>query len=539
MPTSNNYLACLAVVFLLLLSSGCSDGPVIPVSADAESSGSQNQDYFDYAVDNLNHLSKFGPNQILTQIIDRLNQWSRIEQPQTAWQMDPLLATLPEVFQTGPLISNLEDATYTQFDGVYLRECALAKAVADYATIDSTDDLDAAKGLFNWTVAHVALDPESSPDDPPSAQLPWQTLLLGHGSPVDRAWLFSVLARQLDLDVVLFYIPISVAKDKQESFVLWSVGVILNGQIYLFDPTYGLPIPGPDGNIATLADLKDDTNLLRAWDLPDMPYWMTADLLNQVTPFIEASPQSLSKRMKSVQNALGGESRMQLANRPSQLADRVSEIGQTSRPRIWPWPFVASRILSDPDNKDRSRLIRELQQYGKFVTGSVNPLWAGRLQQLTGRYTAQIDGVPRRKHDAPIGENGAKPLLLTSRTMRQKLPKNNIPTELKKQIDFLYERSDVIARDATRHLATIAFDEGNFPLAQYYLDETEKQQSASNWPADTPKIDITMARGRVAEAAGQYQKALKDYTDVKGPEQKEAALRAKEIKKKLAAEKQQ
>jgi hypothetical protein len=76
-------------------------------------------------------------------------------------------------------------------------------------------------------------------------------------------------------------------------------------------------------------------------------------------------------------------------------------------------------------------------------------------------------------------------------------------------------------------------------LAQYYLDETEKQQSASNWPADTPKIDITMARGRVAEAAGQYQKALKDYTDVKGPEQKEAALRAKEIKKKLATEKQQ
>ena len=118
MLASNYRLCCLISIFVLLSFGGCSDRPVIPISADAQANNGQNQDYFDYAVDNLNHLSNFGPTQILSQIVDRLNQWSRIEQPQTNWQLDPLLATLPEVFQTGPLISNLEKDTFNNFDGV-------------------------------------------------------------------------------------------------------------------------------------------------------------------------------------------------------------------------------------------------------------------------------------------------------------------------------------------------------------------------------------------------------------------------------------
>ena len=537
---ASNYRPCyLLSIFILLSFGGCSDRPVIPISADEQANNGQNQEYFDYAVDNLNHLSKFGPTQILSQIVDRLNQWSRIEQPQTNWQLDPLLATLPEVFQTGPLISSLEEDTFNNFDGVYLRECALVNGVANYATLNSTDDLAAAQDLFNWTVSHVALDPEPSTDAPPTAQLPWQTLLLGHGSPVDRAWLFALLARQLDLDVVLFYLPLPAGGDQSVQLTLWSVGVLHNGQIFLFDPTYGLPIPGPDGGVATLSDVASNEALLRAWDLPEKPYWVTGDLVAQVVPFIEASPQSLSKRMKMIQNALGGNNRMRLVDHPSELADAVAALNQTPRPRIWPWPYIATRILADPKNKDRSRIGRELQQYGKFVTGAVNPLWAGRLQQLAGRYTTQIEGVPRREHDAPIGEKGAKPLLLTSRTMLQKFPKEDIPPEVKDQMDFLYERSDVISRDATRHLATIAIDEGNFPLAEYYLDQTDKQQTAPSWPKDAVKISTTMARGRVAEAAGDFSEALKHYRAVKGPEQDEATLRVKRIESQLSSEKQQ
>jgi cation transport regulator ChaC len=123
--------------------------------------------------------------------------------------------------------------------------------------------------------------------------------------------------------------------------------------------------------------------------------------------------------------------------------------------------------------------------------------------------------------------------------MLQKFPKEDIPAEVKEQMDFLYERSDVISRDATRHLATIAMDEGNFPLAEYYLDQTDKQQNASSWPKDAVKFSTTMARGRVAEAAGNLSKALKNYQSVKGAEQDEATLRVKRIESQLSSEKQQ
>ena len=541
MNFSKHHHVCWTLPFacFFLALGGCADRPVIPVSADAQVSSGQNQDYFDYAVDNLNHLSQFGPTQILSQIVDRLNQWNRIEQPQTAWQLDPLLATLPEALQTGPLISNLEESDFSNYDGAYLRECALLNGVSNYATLHSSDDLSAARDLFEWTVSHVRLDPEPAPSEPRTAQLPWQTLLLGHGSPVDRAWLFTLLARQLDLDAVLLYLPAPNGDNKQPALQLWCVGIILNGQIFLFDPTYGLPLPGPDGGIATLSEVRAGDDLLRAWDLPDKPYWATEELLTQMVPFVEASSQSLSKRIKTIQNAIGRDNRMRLVSTPSQIADQVDALDQTSRPRIWPWPFLASRILANPENADRTRIASEMQHYGKFVTGSVNPLWAGRLQQLAGRYTTQIEGTPRRDRDAPIGEKGAKPLLLASRTMLQKFPKDDIPPEIKEQMEFLYDRSDVIRRDATRHLATIALDEGNFELADYYLTQTDKQQKSSTWPTDTPKISTTMARGRVAEAAGQNPEAIKFYRAVQGPEQGEAALRVKRIQTKLSAENQQ
>ena len=525
------------LLVLVVAVTGCAEQPVIPISADAQDSGGQNQDYFDYAVDNLNHLSKFGPTQILTQIIDRLNQWSRIEQPQTTWQLDPLLATLPEIFQTGPLISSLEDATYNNYDGVYLRECAMINSVANYASLDSNDDLDAAEDLFEWVVAHVALDPQPAAEARPSAQLPWQTLLLGHGTAVDRAWLFALLARQIDLEVVLLYLPQTAGPDQASTLTLWTVGVLHNGEIYLFDPTYGLPLPGPEQSIATLRDVQQNPTLLRAWDTAEKPYWVTEAMVAQVIPFVEASSQSLSKRMKSVQMALGGQNRMRLINNPSQLADTIDALEQMPRPRIWPWPYLAGRILADPANQDRSRIANELGHYSKFVIGEVNPLWAGRLQQLAGRYTTQIEGVPRRLHDAPIGENGAKPLLLASRTMAQKLPKKDVPEENKKQIDFLFKRADVIRRDATRHLATIALDEGNYPLAEYYLDQTDKQQTASTWPEGAVKRSTTMTRGRVAEAAGDLSKAVQQYREVSGPERDEAAQRIKRIQSKLSSEK--
>ena len=62
------------------------------------------------------------------------------------------------------------------------------------------DDLERAKNLFDWTVRNIQLEP----DDPNRIpQFPWETLLFGRGTATERAWVFILLLRQLDIDAAV------------------------------------------------------------------------------------------------------------------------------------------------------------------------------------------------------------------------------------------------------------------------------------------------------------------------------------------------
>jgi hypothetical protein len=187
---------------------------------------------------------------------------------------------------------------------------------------------------------------------------------------------------------------------------------------------------------------------------------------------------------------------------------------------------MAEQILAQKDSPSRKAIEEAMKPYDKFVTGSVNPLWAGRLQQFAGRYTTQVEGTPRRDHDAPIGEKGAKPLLLESRAMLQKLSKEDLPEEIRERMVEIYKRGDLIRRDGTWNLAMIAMDEQNYDLADYYLGETRKLENSENWPSDARKRGTRMALARSREAAGRGDEAISNYLAVSGPEANEAYLRA-------------
>ena len=65
--------------------------------------------------------------------------------------------------------------------------------------------------LFDWTIRNIALDRDSLDRTP---QMPWETLLLGHGTAMERAWVFILLARQQGLDaaVLATYAPGAVGE---------------------------------------------------------------------------------------------------------------------------------------------------------------------------------------------------------------------------------------------------------------------------------------------------------------------------------------
>ena len=98
----------------------------------------------------------------------------------------------------------------------------------------------------------------TDPDRVP--QFPWEILLFGRGTAMERAWVFILLCRQQGIDAALLALPetasslspaVERAQEKAAATTsparlrLWCVGVLVEGKTCLFDPNLGLPIPAP------------------------------------------------------------------------------------------------------------------------------------------------------------------------------------------------------------------------------------------------------------------------------------------------------
>ena len=173
----------------------------------------------------------------------------------------------------------------------------------------------------------------------------------------------------------------------------------------LFDPTYGLPLPGPDQSIATLTDVQQQAQryFCVPGTLPEKPYWVTEDLVAQVIPFVEASPQSLIETDEDrVQTALGR-----------------SESHATGQQLHHNWRIPVDALESDVPPTDlalalrgkthscgscQCKIVRELRkELGQYTASlsldrSKSVMGRSDLQQLAGRYTTQIEGSTPPSH---------------------------------------------------------------------------------------------------------------------------------------------
>ena len=133
-------------------------------------------------------------------------------------------------------------------DADFLRSVVWLRDVFTWAKGPKQDDIAVVKELFDWTIKNVVL---SAPLPSPMglvSQLEWQTLLLGQGTPMDRAIIFIELLRQHRLDAFV----VRPNGELRDNFPV-VVGVRLNGEAYLFDMALGLPfaaaesaiLPGP------------------------------------------------------------------------------------------------------------------------------------------------------------------------------------------------------------------------------------------------------------------------------------------------------
>lgn len=347
----------------------------------------------------LDRLDDFDESRGMELVFERVAQWNRAARPDAAaWSPDPLVDTLPAELRAAADAPALDAEEFVApVDVVWLRDERWLADIARVARGDAVADVDVAANLFRWTVRSLAIvadPPMSAAADTRATRwwLPGEILLAGRASPAQRAWIFLALARHAGLDGAMLATPGSRGGPRP-----WIPAVICDGEAYLFEPAYGMPIPGPGGTgIATARQAAADPTILAALSLPERPYPVQAADCGVLSVLVSADPWNLSRRIAQLAPAARGLRDMRLAVE----ASRVGGVVAGALPgaggvdvRLWEFPWTTlARRRADPQGLAAS-LRRDLAPIAAGVPGPeaadrglARPLFAARVREFRGDF---------------------------------------------------------------------------------------------------------------------------------------------------------
>jgi hypothetical protein len=478
-------------------------------------------------------------------LVSQLNQWIILQAPLADWRRDPLLTTLPERLQKLPQLADLETMGFSAPDGIELRQAIWLRDASNWAAGDTQNDLERAKRLFDWVVRNVQLD---ATDEAEAPRLAWQTLLLGHGPAIDRAWLFILLARQQGLAVVMLACPPAGGKSPADgkpsaegasaepSPEPWVPALVLDGELYLFEPALGLPIPGPEGERpATLSQVADDDGLLRQLDLDaEHPYPMTSARVQSVTAWIEASPVYLAQRMALLESQLAGERKVSLSVDAAALADRLSECKHVAGSRIWPLPYERLAAQARLGVKGKQRLAAEFEPFvvpfprqQKKKVEMVPALWKGRVLHLLGEFAGEGGAINYYQISRPSESDIERgPALLQEE--RFDLRGKITDQEWREAANRYARLAPAAKHDASYWLGLVAFELQNYKTAaDYFAKRTIDVDVNSPW-----RSGALYNLARTQEALELTDDAISLYRQIDSPQRHGDLLRARWLEQK-------
>ncbi|MGD9634272.1 MAG: transglutaminase domain-containing protein, partial [Pirellulales bacterium] len=454
-------------------------------------------------------------NRVIKQMTERLNQWMRLSQPKVKWQADPLLATLdPELAndeRLAPLITPaaLADNAIQLQEGRLLQEAVWLRDIGRWTQGKSFDDVARATALFDWIVRNVQLDA----DDQEWPYRPWETLVFGHGTAEQRAWVFALMARQLGLDVVVLGIP---GGDGKPQF--WLPALLADGKLYLFDTRLGLPIPGKDGQgVATLADLQSDPALLRKLDLEDAKYPVTEEQLKHVTAQVVGDPFDLSRRAAAIESKLSGDDRLSLTVSPSSIAEELKKTPGITTVGIWNFPFRMMRDQLRVPIEERREMVTEFAPFAWRPT-----LWKARALQFQGHAKGDVDS-PTANPDEVVNDHREAIGIYTSSDVRP-------PDRLLKGLGSESKvKIYTAAKDAASlWVGQLLFDDGQLASAEDWLSDPRLRTDDNGRWASGTRYNLA----RTLEAQGKTAEAIKLYESDDSPQRHGNRLRARALQQK-------
>jgi hypothetical protein len=277
------------------------------------------------------------------------NWWAAVE----AAKLEPTGLTPPDI-PAGrlpePLLPRLQKAAYDPFDGRHIRAAYLAEGIADRIASETEQELERVTRSFDWVCRNIALVPEDEPLPPLTF---YETLLLGRGRAADRIVVFATILKQLKLDTLVLR-----AAEAEQPDAPSLVGVPLEGEVYLFDPQLGLPIPRGDEPVAavisrpaTLKQIREHPDWLKTLSArSDQPYEPTAEQMAAPKVDVVTFPTAWTARMWKLEQLLPGDSVCVLYEAPDALGDapgpfaRVAALDAAwSADKIGVWTYPLQR----------------------------------------------------------------------------------------------------------------------------------------------------------------------------------------------------
>ena len=407
----------------------------------------------------------------------------------------------------------------------YLKQRIWLRNISTWARGEKQTTLDRVKSLFDWTVRNieirdeaVALNAEREIVLP--QQFPWQSLLFGSGTAWDRAWIFMELLQEQRIDSCLLSIP---HPQEPAEKLFWAIGVLIDGEMYLFLPFHGLPIPGPDGpvlaengeldfkDIATLSQVVNDDSLFRRLDLPNEPFPLTAEMVKQSTAYLLVTPSSVSQRMKTIELELSGELSVVLYNDSNEQRRLFETIPNIAAVELWKYPFrtVFEQLFTAGLTNELLATFR-LPNPKKSTFG----LWSGRILYFKGRLTGQ-DSAVTSFQDARIPD-------------RDFLDLRNLPLfQTNPGMESAYRLATL---NAIYWLGLTSYESGSLSAAKEYW-ENRDMVGRNPW-----SNGVQYMLGRIAERNKDYEKAAAHFErSVSAPSAVGNVLRAKWLRQ-IAAE---
>jgi hypothetical protein len=481
--------------------------PAVVISDDVR------KQLLDGAIAVLGRLEDYEEESAFAQVFDRLSQWSHavtMARGKAAgdWLADPLFAALPDRLRAGTTPESLASPAFdASVDPKSLRDQRWLADIAAAARGDAIEDLEIAGNLFRWTVRSLAPvgDPPMVPTEAnPGSRwfLPGEILLSGRASPAQRAWIFLELLRHAGIDGVM----LATGSADGGSLRAWVPAVIAGGEAWLFEPTFGMPIPGPDGTgVASARQAAEDPAILERLSFPDRAYPVKAADVGGLSVLVAGDPWNLSRRMRAIDAELAGTQRMELALDASALGERALRAlpagdGKSGRVGLWEFPWETLVRRRDDKPRVQAAVARELAvmsvalakpvgegREGRRSSRIVRPLYAARLRDFRG----ELDGP-----------EGAKADYLAARPGKQAVA-DLLQGAAPEQAEAMKRLFEQMKEDATYWLGILTLAEGDDQTAADYLGRMMLEAAPDSRWTDAARVNLARALtnlGRTAEA---------------------------------------